>query len=150
MKNVSEWNLGEILSYCQDYKIFTDKSDNYQGCHFPYHPLCVSLGNFAAQCHSHDTGYSVRAYIIGSEEPYPFLNGTYWKRPGYDHNSFVHEHGVWDKYFNEFCLKLTEAVRMHLISIEENRNKLLLSEKEKKDKRKAEAEALFTQKEARQ
>lgn len=146
MKNVSEFNLGEILSYCQDNKIFTDNADNYPGCHFPYHSLCVSLGNFAAQCNSHDTGYSVRAYIIGAGEPYIFLNGTYWKRPGYDHNSFLREHGAWDKDFNDFCLNLTEAVRQHLSSIEENRNRMLLSEEEVKSKRKNEVEALFTKK----
>jgi hypothetical protein len=107
---MEKMNLGELLHYAQRHGIFTKLSKDYPECHFSYHTYCVVIDKFSMQTNSHDTGYSTSVYIVGGEEPYNILNGTYWKRPGYDFNKFYRENGAWDNAFNAAIEKLRDAV----------------------------------------
>lgn len=143
MSNVNEWNLGELLNYCQWKNILTKPSSEFKGCSFSYDDVCVSVGAFAAQCHSHDTGNSVRVYIVGAGDPYLMLNGTYWKRSGYDHNPFMHERGSWDVAFAKFVETLRKEVEASISRFDRLRAEAEKSMAAKEQARKAEVESLF-------
>ena len=113
MKNleyINKMNLGEILYYCQRNEISTKPSKEFDGCRFSYDRNCVFIDRFAMQTNNHDTGYSTLVYIIGGETPYEILNGTYWKRSGYDFNKFHHEHGAWDNAFKSAIAELRKLI----------------------------------------
>lgn len=141
--DVESMDLGQLLDYCQCNKVMTHNANDFEGCNFAYHSLCVSHGHFAAQCNSHDTGNTVRVYIVGVGAPYLIINGTYWTRPGYSHNPFYHERGAWDKDFSMFVSLIMSEVKSHHEKAKEKLADAKAKEKNEKEIRKSEVEMFF-------
>ena len=139
--NIDKMNLGELIVYCKGANIKTESRKEVLGGN--YDEKIIVVDEFAMECNDHDTGISVVVNIIGAGAPYEIINGTYWKRGGYEHNKFKQLRGAWDSAFNE-----SVATLMDLVSEREARrlNKIAEDEriaKEQEDHRKREVEALF-------
>lgn len=106
ISNNKEMSFDLVLEYAQNNGISTVESRSVKGCNFAYHRYAVVIGRFAFQVYCHDTGNSVRGYILtdGEDSPYEIISSTFWKRSGYEHNKDKWEKGAWDS-------KLAEAVR---------------------------------------
>lgn len=115
MSNRKEMSLDISLEYAQRNQIFTVKSndESLKGCHFAYHTYAVVVGRFAFQVHCHDTGNSVRGYILTDDKPYEIINATFWKCSGYEHNKDKWEEGAWDVKLEEAISQLKLAVNNH-------------------------------------
>lgn len=103
-----------VLKYIQDNDIdgYTFPSSIPQ-CHFPYHRLCVMIDKFGFQVHCHDTGNSVRGYIVLPSSKYEIINATYWKSSGFSHNPDKWEHGKWDEALTSAIKQLESVVEKH-------------------------------------
>lgn len=141
-----EMTLDIALEYAQRNQIFTVKSNDeiLKGCHFPYHTYAVVIGRFAFQVHCHDTGNSVRGYILTDDKSYEIISATFWKRSGYEHNKDKWEEGAWNA-------KLEEAISGLKATVKYDKEKSEQLELERKTERelnnlseKSKVEALFS------
>lgn len=140
------WTLDIVLQYAQRNSISTLKynDERFQGCHFPYHSNAVMLGErFAFQVHSHDTGNSVRGYILTDNKPYEIVSATYWKVSGYEFNKDKWEKGAWDDALSR------ELDNLKMICTHHYDEQQLIEKQHQAEKaqdnmsRKAQVEALF-------
>lgn len=144
--NHKEMSLDVVLKYAQRHQIFTVKSndESLKGCHFPYHTYAVVVGRFAFQVHCHDTGNSVRAYILTDDKPYEIISATFWKRSGYEHNKDKWETGAWDTKLSEAISGLKATVKYDM----EKSEQLMLEQKKTREmnemSEKSKVEALFS------
>lgn len=115
MSNRKEMSLDIALQYAQRNQIFTVKSndESLKGCHFAYHTYAVVIGRFAFQVHCHDTGNSVRAYILTDDKPYEIISATFWKCSGYEHNKDKWESGKWDKALSDATAVLKTKIEQY-------------------------------------
>lgn len=146
MSNRKEMSLDIALEYAQRNQIFTVKSndESLKGCHFAYHSYAVVIGRFAFQVHSHDTGNSVRGYILTDDKPYEIISATFWKCSGYEHNKDKWEKGAWDAKLGEVISQLKLAANNHKDDLH---NRELLQQNAKNVQsvsEKAKVEALFS------
>lgn len=113
MSNRKEMSLDIALEYAQRNQIFTVKAndESLKGGHFAYHTYAVVIGRFAFQVHSHDTGNSVRGYILTDDKPYEIISATFWKCSGYEHNKDKWEKGAWDAELEEAISGLKATVK---------------------------------------
>ena len=144
--NRKEMSLDVALEHAQRNQILTVKSndESLKGCHFAYHTYAVVVGRFAFQAHCHDTGNSVRVYILADEKPYEIINATFWKCAGYEHNKDKWEKGAWDSALSEAISALTLAVNNHKDDVH---NRELLQQNASQVKlmsEKSKVEALFS------
>lgn len=144
--NRKEMSLDVVLEYAQRNQILTVKSngESLKGCHFPYHTYAIVVGRFAFQVHCHDTGNSVRVYILTDEKPYEIINATFWKRSGYEHSKDKWELGKWDQALSDATSVLKMKVEQHKNYTE---NQALLQQEHQKSKvmsEKSKVEALFS------
>lgn len=145
MSNRKEMSLDVALEYAQRNQIFTVKSndESLKGCHFAYHTYAVVIGRFAFQVHSHDTGNSVRGYILTDDKPYEIISTTFWKCSGYEHNKDKWEKGAWSAKLEEAISQLKLAVNNHQ---DDAHNRELLQQNAKQVQlmsEKSKVEALF-------
>lgn len=145
MSNRKEMSLDVALEYAQRNQIFTVKSndESLKGCHFAYHTYAVVIGRFAFQVHSHDTGNSVRGYILTDDKPYEIISATFWKCSGYEHNKDKWEKGAWSAKLEEAISQLKLAVNNHQ---DDAHNRELLQQNAKQVQlmsEKSKVEALF-------
>lgn len=146
MATSTDNSLDRLIDYALTNHISTvgvRGNQQLEGCHFPYSARAVVIAPFAMQVHCHDTGNSVRVYILGAGKPYQIMSATYWKRSGYDHNKDDIEYGAWDAAFSNAQRKLAELVEAHRKSAEESKARIASSNAERAAVRKAEVEALF-------
>jgi len=143
MNSNGQDSLDVILAYMQRNGLSCCKSaeSSLKGCHFPYHTYAVVKGRFAFQVHCHDTGNSVRAYILTDEKPFEIISATYWKQSGYGHNPDKFESGAWDKALNEAITEMQRDVKSHKASVEAMQRKEVekVSNQYKQEKLKAES-----------
>lgn len=139
-------SLDVLLAYAQQHEISTVRAKSevsLDACHFPYHRNAVMIGPFAMQVHCHDTGNSVRVYVIGAGKPYRIMDATFWKRPGYEHNADSIEHGAWDAAFADAQKALAKMVADHKADEEHDRLQVAQRQENINLARKAEVEKLF-------
>lgn len=71
----------------------------------------VRVGKFLMTAKSHSTGMDADVYIIGGEEPYKIIDGTWWYSPSYNHNYFLWMTGAWDSALEEAQKELQQLVQ---------------------------------------
>lgn len=120
---IPNMNLGQLLRNIQTTEVLGEF--RYGG-----KPLIVDMFEF--NCNDHDTGTTVYCSIIKGDDKLNIISKTYWKMPGYDHNSYTYLHGAWDDKLNEtiqmFRDKLTEYLNKKIDLLEYKLN--LLNKKE--------------------
>lgn len=141
------WTLDIVLQYAQRNSISTLKynDERFQGCHFPYDSKAVILGErFAFQVHSHDTGNSVRGYILTDNKPYEIVSATYWKVSGYEFNKDKWEKGAWDNVLSRELDNLKVACTQHYDEQQAIEQQTKAQKSQENQTRKSEVEALFS------
>lgn len=140
--------LDKVIYYCQLYGINVRDGSGfrYRNCVPRYNKNLVVQGRFVFDAHKHDTGCSVRCWIVNDkEEAYQIINATYWYYHRYTYNESEWKSGAWNKSLEEAINSLREAVDVH----DKVRQKAISEyneEKKKKDQeRKVKFEALFTE-----
>jgi hypothetical protein len=146
MSNRKEMSLDVALEYAQRNQIFTVKSNDefLKGCHFAYHTYAVVVGRFAFQVHSHDTGNSVRGYILTEDKPYEIISATFWKCSGYEHNKDKWEKGAWDAKLEEAISGLKATVKYDKEKSEQLELERKAARELKELSEKSKVEALFS------
>lgn len=145
MNSNGQDSLDVILAYMQRNGLSCCKSaeSSLKGCHFPYHTYAVVKGRFAFQVHCHDTGNSVRGYILTDDKPFEIISATYWKQSGYSHNSDKFENGAWDKALKEVISEMERDVKSHKDSVKEMKQRQAQSVLTQYEQEKLKAESYF-------
>lgn len=138
-------SLDVLLAYMQrnEMSTYPSSSEELKGCHFPYHKYAVVKGRFAFQVHQHDTGNCVRAYILTDYKPYEIVSATFWKRSGYEHNSYKWETGAWGESLNKIIQEMKNEVTSHKKAVEARNNKDKAEAEESQSIHKQLAESYF-------
>ena len=137
--------LDVLLAYMQRHALscVLSKSDDFKGCNFSYHMYAVVKGRFAFQVYCHDTGNSVKAYILTDDKPYQIISATYWKQSGYSHNKDTFETGAWDGALKEVIEDFKREVSRHKEHTAKMQKHYEQVEAESKQSHKAKAESYF-------
>jgi hypothetical protein len=126
IKMIPNMNLGQLLYHLQTTKVLGE---------FKYFDKPLVVDMFEFDCYNHTTGISVTCNILGGEEKLNIIRKTYWKVPGYNHNSFVYLKGAWDKKLEEtiqmFREKLITYYTKNVNSLEKQLSLLQESEQNK-------------------
>lgn len=145
ISNSKEMSLDVTLEYAQRHQILAVKSGDQRlkGCHFPYHGYAIVVDRFAFQVHCHDTGNSVRGYILTDDKPYEIINATFWKQSGYGHNKDTWLHGAWDDFLLKSIDKIKGFVEKHQESIKKEDFNRQEAQRAKELLEKSKVEAMF-------
>ncbi len=143
--NYKEKTLDVLLQYAQRNQLLTTESKNelLKGCHFAYDKYAVVVGVFAFQVHCHDTGNSVRAYILTDDKPYEIISATFWKQSGYEHNKDKWEKGAWDMALTAAIGMIREAVEEHMFVSHQKEQQRLLNTQVKESAVRSKVEGMF-------
>lgn len=115
------------------------------GIKHAYSGKLVEVGDrFVFDVHHHDTGNSVRGWILMPDgKHYMFLNGTFWFSERYCFNEFKQKHGVWDESLAVDLLELRQLVESAIWHKEHDERQEHRAQQEAKDKLKQQVEATF-------
>lgn len=143
--NYKEKTLDVLLQYAQRNQLLTTESKDVslKGCHFAYDKYSVVVGVFAFQVHCHDTGNSVRGYILTDDKPYEIISATFWKQSGYEHNKDKWEKGAWDEALNNSIRILRQAVEEDMFVKDQREQQRLLRNSIESESVKSKVEAMF-------
>lgn len=143
--NYKEKTLDVLLQYAQRNQLLTTESKDasLKGCHFAYDKYAVVVGVFAFQVHCHDTGNSVRGYILTDDKPYEIISATFWKQSGYEHNKDTWEKGAWDEALNNSITILRQAVEEDMFVKDQREQQRLQRNSVESESFKSKVEAMF-------
>jgi len=94
-----------------------------------------TVGPFEISFNGHDTGVSVKVWVVNGEDKLAILNGTYWySEATYGFNQFTRVSGAWDDSFDIEIEKIRNNEIEFLIKAnQEHKNSLtkMLTERER-------------------
>ena len=146
ISNRKEVSIDVALEYTQRHKIMAVKSNDQslKGCHFPYHTYAIVVDRFAFQVHCHDTGNSVRGYILTDDKPYEIINATFWKQSGYEHNKDTWLRGAWDESLLKTIDEIKGLVEKHQEVLKQDDLNRQETQRAKELSEKSKVEAMFS------
>lgn len=102
------------------------------------------IGNFRFEVNNHDTGCSVRGWIIkDGAELRNIINTTFWYSQRYCFNDSLWEKGAWDDALNKVLAKMKEDVNQEEERLRCEEKAARERREVEDDKKKQEVEALF-------
>lgn len=110
----TDQTIDQVVLYCVKNKICTvPRSDVSVGHIYGCHP--VRIGPFVLDCHSHDTGNSVRIFVLADGKSLLVFNVPYWFSSSYTFNRSLVINGAWDKALDAALIELRMRVSGHVL-----------------------------------